>query len=153
MIQTVLTEVMSMKEETIREAAEALLQSKNRPMHYLEITSSITDQVTLGGRTPQNTVRKVLGTSPTFKRVDKGTYALSVWAEYPEARFAKDIAYDVLSSQQHPMLPEELGKAILKERQFRGSASSVAINAIQNDSRFSFNPKKRLISLVEWDSS
>lgn len=135
---------------SIAEVAEKLLRKARRPLHYEEITNLLLSQITLVGKTPQQTVRSRLATNPRFKRVAEGVYALAEWSEYPAVRFAKDIGYDILRSQGKPMDLIKLGQEVLKERDFVGGPSQVARNVIRSDKRLFFDSSKNLVGLVEW---
>ena len=100
--------------------------------------------------TPHQTVRSRLATDARFKRVAEGVYALAEWREYPATRFAKDIAYDVLKSEQKPVTLSELGEAILRERNFVGGPNLVARNVVRSDKRFYFDRRRKLVGLAEW---
>jgi DNA-directed RNA polymerase delta subunit len=65
------------KENTIAEIAYEILKKRGEPLHYKEITNLIMKSKEVKGKTPWNTVNASLCTNPKFKRVDKGTYALS----------------------------------------------------------------------------
>jgi hypothetical protein len=120
--------------------------------YYKALTKMILDrgESRLGGRTPHETVRSSLGTNQRFKRIAEGVYALSSWEQYPVARFAKDIAYDVLKAYGRPMSVTELGKAILKERKFVGGPRQVACNSVARDSRFIYDVEADIVRLSEW---
>ena len=122
-------------------------------MHYTEITAKIIGKCHLNGKTPNQTVRSCLATDARFKRVAEGKYALAEWDQYPTARFAKDIAYDVLKSRRRPMLLLSLGKAVLEERMFIGGPNQVARNVIRSDKRFYYDAESDLVGLVEWKNS
>ncbi len=139
-----------MKSTTVAGIAEEILRARKRPLHYLELTRLILEKRTITSRTPANTVSSVLATDARFKRVAEGVYALAGWKKYPAARFAKDIAYDVLKSRRRPMTVRELGKAILKEREFKGPPSGVVKNILRADSRFYVDRAARLVGLSEW---
>jgi hypothetical protein len=111
----------------------------------------ILQQRDLGGRTPHETVRAAVGTDLRFKRVAEGVYALTEWDEYPRARFAKDIAYDVLKSHRQPISMTVLGEEILQERRFAGGPKQVVRNVLRSDKRFSYESESRLVGLVEWE--
>ena len=86
-------------------AAEKLLEKSGKPLHYKEITNAIIQECDLHGKTPDETVRSLIGTNSKFIRVAEGVYqVLSKWKKYTSARFAKDIAYDVLKSNVNPCL-------------------------------------------------
>lgn len=137
------------KTSVVSIAIEIFQQSKS-PMHYKELTSKILGVHGLKGKTPHESVRSLIGTDKRFKRVGEGIYALSEWDEYPVARFAKDIAFEVLQSRSYPIILDDLGEEILKERKFVGSPGAIVRNAIRNDSRFIYNPGTSLVGLTEW---
>ncbi len=139
-----------MTSESIVRIAEEVLSAAHRPMHYRELTKIIRQKRPLSGLTPVNTVCALLATDPRFKRVAEGTYALTAWKEYPVARFAKDIAYDILKSCKQPISLKELGEKILRERQFKGAPSGIAANAVRSDSRFDIDWNSGLVGLSEW---
>ena len=139
-----------MKERPITRVAEEIFIREKCPLHYKELTKIIMRERSLGGRTPHETVRSAIGTDSRFKRVAEGVYALAEWTEYPVARFAKDIAYDVLKSHGEPMAMTALGEAILEERQFVGGPNQVVRNVLRSDRRFYFDPEDRLVGLLEW---
>jgi DNA-directed RNA polymerase delta subunit len=136
---------------SVRKAAKELLEEAGKPMHYMEILKRILHRCNLQGKTPHETVRALMGTSPDFIRVAEGIYALSAWKKYKPARFAKDIAYSILESKGKPMPLDDLGVKIAEERKFVGSPKVVARNAIRNDKRFRINKMTELVYLVEWD--
>jgi hypothetical protein len=140
-----------MKERPITRVAEEIFRREKRPLHYKELTKMVMLERSLGGRTPYETVRSAIGTDPRFKRVAEGVYALTEWTEYPVARFAKDIAYDVLKSRGEPMAMAALGEAILKERRFAGGPNQVVRNVLRSDKRFYFDPGNQLVGLLEWE--
>ena len=139
------------RERPIRALAEEILRSQTRPLHYKDLTKMILQERDLGGLTPHETVRAAIGTDSRFKRVAEGVYALAEWDEYPVARFAKDIAYDVLNSHGKPMSMTALGEAILEERRFVGGPKLVVRNVLRSDDRFSYDAKNGLVGLVEWE--
>ena len=141
---------MKKQSASIVRIAEEILKAEKRPLHYRVITKRLLNQHRLHGLTPHETVRSRLGTDERFKRVAEGMYALAEWDEYPTARFAKDIAYDVLKSRRRPMSLTALGIAILKERNFVGGADQVARNVIRTDKRFAYDPDTRLVALAKW---
>jgi len=116
--------------------AGQILKKAGHPLHYTEITKRLLPQFRLVGMTPHQTVRSRLATDARFKRVAEGVYALAEWREYPATRFAKDIAYDVLKSEQKPVTLSELGGAILRVRNLVGGPNLVARNGVRSDNRF-----------------
>jgi DNA-directed RNA polymerase delta subunit len=141
---------MMMARKSVVSAAEELLRKKHRPMHYREITVMIQDTCELRGQTPYESVRSRIGTSPRFKRVAEGVYALSEWEEYPIARFAKDIAYDILKKRRKPISLIELAQRILEERQFSGSPKNIVQNIVRTDARFYLDKQAGVVGLMEW---
>lgn len=139
-----------MKTPSVVRVIEAILRDKHRPLHYLEVTRLALKKHPLAGRTPQNTVSAILATDARFKRVAEGVYALASWDEYPAARFAKEIAYDILKSHKRPIPVRELGKRILRERQFKCTATVIARQAIRSDPRFYIDRESGLVGLSEW---
>ncbi len=135
---------------SIADAAEGILRKTGHPLHYTELTAKILLTCKLQGKTPKQTIRSCLATNPKFKRVAEGVYGLAEWTEYPVARFAKDIAYDVVKAANKPMQLSELGEAILRERDFIGGPNQAARNVLRSDSRFFYNSRKRLVGLAEW---
>ena len=137
---------------SITDVAEKILVNKGTPMHYKELTSKILQigECKLEGKTPSETVRSSIATSPKFIRVAEGTYGLREWTNYTEGRFAKDIAYGILVKYKRPMKLEELGKKIHQERFFVGGAKQVARNVIRSDKRFFFDEVTQMVSLVGW---
>ena len=108
------------------------------------------DKCALTGNTSHESVRSRIGTDERFKRVAEGVYALTEWDEYPVARFAKEIAYDILITVEEPLPMLQLGEEILAERKFAGGPGQVARNAIRTDERFYLDQEKGLVGLVEW---
>lgn len=139
-----------MKKRSIVQVAEEILRREKCPLHYRDLSEIITSELTLKGQTPHETIRSKIATDPRFKRVAEGVYALTEWDEYPVSRFAKDIAYDVLTSQGKPMTMAELGKAILEERHFVSGPKQVVRNVLRSDERFYYDRENRLVGLVEW---
>jgi hypothetical protein len=139
-----------MKKVTVSEAARWVLRRNGRPLHYRELAEFVRPYVRLAGKTPQQTVRSALARDERFKRVAEGVYGLSEWKGYPVARFAKDIAFDILMSRGKPMTAATLGAAILKERHFVGSASDVARSAARNDARFFYDLEDNTVGLADW---
>lgn len=137
---------------TIRDAVVEIFNKEKRPLHYKEITERLLPEYRIRGKTPHETVRSKIGTDRRFKRVGEGIYALADWEEYVVARFAKDIAYEVLKSRKCPMTLTDLGEAILEERNFLSAPSQVARNAIRQDERFYYDREKNLVGLTEWQS-
>jgi len=135
---------------TVIKAAEELLEKSGKPMHYKDITRQILHNCALFGKTPHETVRSLMATNPKFIRVDEGTYALSKWKKFTPARFAKDIAYDILKSKDRPMSLNDLGKKILDERKFKDGPKMVVRNAIRHDRRFITEKETELVTLTEW---
>jgi|WetSurMetagenome_2_1015567.scaffolds.fasta_scaffold798670_1 hypothetical protein len=140
---------MKRQSGSIAQVAVEILQKEKHPLHYREITKRLLRKCHLGGRTPHETVRSRLGTDSRFKRVAEGVYALAEWEEYPVARFAKDIAYDILKSRKLPITLKELGERILRERQFKGAPSLIGRNSVKSDPRF-YIDQSGLVSLSEW---
>ncbi len=134
----------------VTKAAKELLEKTGKPMHYMEITKQILLRCNLQGKTPHETVRALMGTSPDFIRVAEGIYALSAWKEYKPARFAKDIAYSILESKGKPMSLDDLGVKIFEERKFVGDSKVVVRNAIRNDKRFRMDKMTELVYLADW---
>ena len=134
----------------VKEAAMQIFLEEGKPIHYKELTKMLLSKCNLTGKTPHESVRSLLGRDKRFKRVAEGIYALSEWEEYPVARFAKDIAYDILNSLGKPLQIVELGKEIFKERKFVGGPRMVARNCIRLDNRFYFEQDTELVGLVEW---
>lgn len=139
-----------MKSTTVADLAEEILRARKHPLHYLELTRLILEKRTITSRTPANTVSSVLATNPRFKRVAEGVYALASWKKYPAARFAKDIAYDILKARRRPMPMRDLGRAILKEREFKGPPSGTVKNILRADPRFYVDRAAKLVGLSEW---
>ena len=138
------------KSRTVKEAAFDILNELGHPLHYKELTKLVLEECNLEGKTPHETVRSLIGTDKRFKRVSEGVYALSDWKEYPEVRFAKDMAYNFLFNRGEPVGMVELGDAILSERQFVGGAKQVMRNVLRSDKRFYFDSDNGLVGLVEW---
>jgi hypothetical protein len=134
----------------VTKAAEELLEKSGKPMHYKEITRRILHKCALYGKTPHETVRSLIGTNSKFIRVAEGVYALSKWKNFKPARFAKDIAYDVLKSFGKPMSLYDLSNRVFEERVFRGGPKAVIKSAIRNDTRFLLDEDTELVSLREW---
>lgn len=120
-------------------------------MHYKDLTKLLIGKCNLTGKTPHESVRSLLATSSKFKRIAEGVYALTSWKEYPTARFAKDIAYDVLKKRGKPITLILLGKKILKEREFIGGPAMVVRGVLNTDRRFSYDKTSGLVGLVEWE--
>ncbi len=139
-----------MKKRPIAEVAEEILLNKGSPLHYREITRLIFDYCDLSGKTPHETVRSRLATSPKFKRVAEGVFGLAIWPHYPAIRFAKDIAYDILKKRGKPMNIKLLGEEIQKERKFKNPPMQVARGIVRNDKRFYLNDKLDMAGLLEW---
>ena len=131
-------------------AVEILLEESGKPMHYKEITKQILHQCNLHGKTPHETVRSLIGTNSKFIRVTEGVYALSKWKQYKPARFAKDIAYDILKARGKSMSMTALGKKVFEEREFVGGPRMVVRNVVSKDKRFLFDRDSELVSLAEW---
>jgi len=138
------------KRRSIVDVAEEILLKNGKPMHYKALTPLMVEKCKLTGKTPHESVRSRLATSPKFKRVAEGIFALSIWDEYPSIRFAKDIAYDILKAENKPISLVTIGQQILKERKFQGSPAMIARQAINKDKRFHFNKSLELVGLGEW---
>ena len=138
-----------MRKKTIASVAAQLLKKVERPLHYRELTQRVLRLMPLSGATPWETLRSRIGTSPTFKRVGAGVYGLAEWKEYKEARFAKDIAYDILKSRGKGMTASDLGKEILKERSFVSPPGAIGRMATNRDKRFQRDPDRALITLAD----
>ena len=139
-----------MKKRPLADYAEQILLSEGTPLHYREVTNRIMNKIQLRGKTPQNSVRAAMGNNPKFIRIAEGIYALSEWEDYSAARFAKDIAYDILTKRGKPMSLIDLGNAILLERDFKNHPSNVGHDAIRNDSRFIYDRDNKSVGLVKW---
>ncbi len=139
-----------MKPVSIIQLAEKILHQEGRPLHYKDLTDMLMSEIKLGGRTPHETVRARMGSSPKFKRVAEGVYALSEWQQYPLARFAKDIAYEIIQSRGKPIDLIELGQEVLTERYFVGGPSQTARNATKDRQRFWYDKETNRVGLVEW---
>jgi hypothetical protein len=137
------------KAPTITEAAEEVLMRNGHPLHYKVLTEEI-HHCSLTGKTPSESVRSRLATSPKFKRVAEGVFGLVGWSEYSPVRFAKDIAYDILKKTGRPLNIDDLGRAIILERKFSSDPKVVVRNSIRSDRRFYYDSAKKLIGLVEW---
>jgi DNA-directed RNA polymerase delta subunit len=137
---------------SISDVAEEILMNEGTPLHYKEITRRILliGKCKLEGKTPNETVRSSIGNDPKFIRVAEGIYALREWSNYTKSKFAKDIAYDILLKQGHPMSLEELGAKILQERSFVGKAQQVARNVIRSDKRFYYDETAKMVKLIGW---
>jgi len=142
---------MTHPKKTIKEAALEIFHLEKRPMHYKELSKKILKIYAFSGKTPHESVRSLIGTDKRFKRIAEGIYALTEWDEYPVARFAKDIAYDVLLNFGNPLHVDVLGNEILNERTFVGTPRVIARNATRSDPRFTDNPETKTIGLTEWD--
>lgn len=138
---------------SVATAVEELLEQSGKPMHYKEITKLIIDKCALAGKTPHETVRSRIGINSKFMRISEGVYALSKWKAYKPARFAKDIAYDILKVEGKPMTMSDLGRKVFEERVFVGAPKMVIRNVIRNDKRFLLNQASELASLAEWKKS
>ncbi|MCP4286372.1 MAG: hypothetical protein GY792_18315 [Gammaproteobacteria bacterium] len=136
-----------MKKTSVKQAALVVFRQENHPLHYKDLTKKILTMCDLKGKTPHESVRALIGTDERFKRVAEGVYALSEWEEYPAVRFAKDIAYDILSKRGTSMNIIQLGLEILEERKFIGPPKVIARNATKNDERFTYNPKTEMVGL------
>lgn len=143
---------MNEEKMTVVNAAKLVLEEHNKPLHYSTITNLIMNISQLNGKTPSQTVRVELAKSPAFIRVGHGFYALEKWGVYNQARFAKDIAYDILKKKRKPIRAHKLGILILEERQFKSSPWTLGTNAIHNDARFHYNQDNKLVSLKEWEN-
>lgn len=139
-----------MTNQTIASAAEEVFRLLERPLHYRKLTKLIIGKCDLIGRTPHESVRSRLSTNPKFKRVAEGVYALAEWDQYPVARFAKDIAFDILENRGGPMNMDALGQAILDERKFVGGPRQVVRNVLRTDKRFIYDRVTELVSLAKW---
>ncbi|HLO16784.1 MAG TPA: winged helix-turn-helix domain-containing protein [Anaerolineales bacterium] len=135
---------------SITKAAEELLERSGTPMHYKEITDQILHECDLHGNTPYETVRSSIGRSSKFIRIAEGVYALSKWKKYKPARFAKDIAYDILKLAAKPMSLINLGDKVLAERKFKGKPNMIVKNAIRQDARFYLDKRSNMVYLIEW---
>src|SRR6185503_16684875 len=98
-------------------------------------TRLLLKRLPLDGKTPHESVRTQIGYNQKFKRIAEGVYALAEWEEYCTARFAKDIAYNLLKASGRPMTLTEVGEAILKERAFIGRPRMIGRNVVNNDQR------------------
>ena len=139
------------KKRPVKEVAIEIFNQVKKPLRYRELTKLLLDQCELTGKTPHESVRSLIGTDFRFKRVAEGVYALSEWQEYPIARFAKDIAYEVLKKNGKPMPILQLGEEILAERHFESGPKQLAKNSIRSDKRFILDVKTEIVSLSEWD--
>ena len=139
-----------MKKRAVSIVAEEILLKVGKPLHYKELTPMLLDKCELSGKTPHESVRTALATNAKFKRVAEGTYALTIWTEFPTARFAKDIAYDVLRKIGKPINLVLLGEKILEEREFVGGPAAVARGVVNTDKRFYFDKKSASAGLTEW---
>jgi hypothetical protein len=136
--------------KSVRDVAIEIFRIEGKPIHYKELTKNLLNKCNLTGKTPHESVRSLIGTDDRFKRVAEGVYALSEWEEYPVARYAKDIAYEILSNLGKPLLFVELGKQIFIERKFVGSPNQTVRNIFHSDDRFYFEKESNLVGLVEW---
>jgi DNA-directed RNA polymerase delta subunit len=135
---------------SIEKVIYQILTEEKRPLHYVEITRLVLTRMKLKSKTPEKSVATSLTRSTKFKRVAEGIYGLRSWKKYPEARFAKDIAYDILRKKGEPMNITELGEEILRIRKYKGSATLIVNQATRKDSRFFHEPATRKIGLTEW---
>jgi hypothetical protein len=135
---------------SIADVTEEILLNAGHPLHYKVLTPLLLEQCKLTGKTPHESVRSSLATNPKFKRVAEGTFALTIWKEFPAIRFAKDIAYDFLKAENGPISLKVLGEKILEERFFIGSPAQVARGVIYTDKRFYYDKLSDMVSLVEW---
>lgn len=142
--------MITVKKKTVKVAAIMALEREGKPLHYREITRRILKECNLTGKTPEQTVGSTLGTNDRFKRVAEGVYALAEWKDYPEARFAKHIAYDVLRDAQGPIKLQDLGVRIIEERHFLGSPRQVAKSAVRNNKLFIYYEESDTVALDEW---
>lgn len=142
---------MRHKSLTVTQAAIEALEKAKKPLHYLEITKRIVHLCDLRSRTPDQTVCARVSTHPRFKRVAEGVYALREWNNYPEVRFAKDIAHSILRQRGQLMSIGDLGKKIFQERVFGNSPSAVVRGIARTDKRFRLLEKTKMIGLVEWE--
>jgi hypothetical protein len=140
----------NIKSLSVVNVAYLVVSARKQPIHYKLITKLISKKCQLRGKTPHETVRSALARDDRFIRVAEGMYGLSEWEQYSAARFAKDIAYEILSGHGEPMPPSALGSAILKERHFVGHPAVIARNATKKDPRFWFDVKQGKIGLSAW---
>jgi hypothetical protein len=56
--------------------AYRILLEKGEPMHYRDITAEVQKIRTMGGKTPDATLRTDMGRDPRFVRIGQGVYAL-----------------------------------------------------------------------------
>ena len=138
------------KNRPVTELALEIFKTMGKPIHYKELTKMLVNRSSLKGKTPHESVRSLIGTDKRFKRVAEGVYALAEWEEYLTARFAKNIAYDILFNKGKPLPVIILGQEILNERAFVGTPKLVARNAIRNDARFFFDKDTEEVGLIEW---
>ena len=138
------------KQQAVTTVAEEILIQLGKPIHYKKLTSLLLERCQLTGNTPHETVRSRLATSPKFKRVAEGVFALSIWSEYPAIRFGKDIAYDVLTNIGHSIPIDVLGEKIFLERKFTSGPLMIVRNILASDNRFSFDKSSGMVGLVEW---
>jgi hypothetical protein len=143
-----------MKRESIAKIAYEILKEEEKPLHYKELTELLLKRLPLEGKTPYESVRTQIGYNQNFKRIAEGVYALAEWEGFSTARFAKDIAYDILQVSGKPMTLTELGEAILKERALVGKPRMIARNVVRNDQlkgeRFYYDSATDLVSLSGW---
>ena len=109
------------KKRPVKDVAIEIFIEIGEPIHYKELTNMLIDKCHLSGKTPHESVRSLIGADKRFKRTAEGVYALSEWDKFPIARFAKDISFDVLKNHGKAMPVNDLGDAILNERDFVGS--------------------------------
>lgn len=139
-----------MKQRPVVVVAEEILLENGHPLHYREITRMLINQCNLSGKTPHQSVRTMLAISPKFKKVAEGVFGLAIWRQYPAIRFAKDIAYDILSEKGAPMGLTSLGEKIFFERKFTSRPRVIVRNVINSDKRFYYDANLDQIGLVEW---
>jgi hypothetical protein len=141
---------MDRSTKSFRKLAREILEQEGKPLHYEEITRRALQVRSSQGATPAQTVCAQMSVHPEFVRVAEGVFALSKWKGVRAARFAKDIAYDILTKTGYPLAPKELGLKILVERNFVGSPGLIARNSTRSDPRFHFDREQQTIGLSEW---
>lgn len=103
--------------KNIRDKIYVILQEKNKPMHFSDISKAIKDSDFRRKDVTTQAIHNELIKDKRFVLIGRGIYALSEWG-YSKGTVA-DIIADILKKEGGPLHRDEIVKRVLKHRQVK----------------------------------
>jgi len=103
--------------KNIRDKIYVILQEKNKPMHFSEISKAIKESDFRRKDVTTQAIHNELIKDKRFVLIGRGIYALSEWG-YSKGTVA-DIIADILKKEGGPLHRDEIVKRVLKHRQVK----------------------------------